>query len=311
MIEQQFVNGVLLGCIYAMLALGFSMVFGILRLINFAHGEVFMIGAMVSITVLNLLVAKVGPSISLVMAGTLLFITMIVAAVSCGVLGMALERIAYRPLRKAPVLAPLISAIAASIFLQNVAMLIWGRQYIAFPAILPTGGLQIGDAAISWSGVLIVVCAPLLMAALNQFMKRTMIGKSMRATSEDLEVAAYMGIDTDRVIVAAFFVGSVLAGVAGTLVSLYIGATNYFIGFWAIMKAFAAAVLGGVGNLTGAVLGGLLLGLIESFAIGFLPDLTGGIMGTQYKDIFAFIVLVVFLIFRPSGLLGEQASERA
>jgi branched-chain amino acid transport system permease protein len=287
------------------------MVFGILRLINFAHGEVFMIGAMVSITVLNLLLAYVGLPVSLPVAGVLLLVTMVVAALSCGILGVALERVAYRPLRRAPVLAPLISAIAASIFLQNVAMLVWGRQYIAFPDILPTGGLQMGDAAISWSGVLIVLVAPLLMVALNQFMRRTMLGKSMRATAEDLEVAAYMGIDTDRVIVSAFFVGSILAGVAGTLVSLYIGATHYFIGFFAIMKAFAAAVLGGVGNLTGAVLGGLLLGLIESFAIGFLPDLTGGIMGTQYKDIFAFVVLVVFLIFRPSGLLGEQASERA
>jgi len=310
-IGQQLVNGLVLGCIYAMLALGFSMVFGILRLINFAHGEVFMIGAMVSITVLNLLLAKTGQPVSLLVAGGLLLVTTVAAGLSCGVLGIALERVAYRPLRRAPVLAPLISAIAASIFLQNVAMLVWGRQYIAFPSILPSGGIQIGEAAISWPGVLIVVVSPMLMVALNQFMKRTTIGKSMRATAEDLEVAAYMGIDTDRVIVAAFFVGSVLAGVAGTLVSLYIGATNYFIGFFAIMKAFAAAVLGGVGNLTGAVLGGLLLGLIESFAIGFLPDLTWGFMGTQYKDIFAFIVLVVFLIFRPSGLLGEQASERA
>jgi branched-chain amino acid transport system permease protein len=190
-------------------------------------------------------------------------------------------------------------------------MLVWGRQYIPFPAIFPSGGIPVLGAMVSWSGILIVVLAPLMMVALNQFMRRTPMGKSMRATAEDLEVASYMGINTDRVIVAAFFVGSILAGAAGTLVGLYLGASNYFIGFFAIMKAFAAAVLGGVGNLTGAVLGGLLMGLIESFAIGFVPDLTGGFMGTQYKDIFAFIVLVVFLIFRPSGLLGEQVSERA
>ncbi len=311
MIGQQLVNGVVLGCIYALLALGFSMVFGILRLINFAHGEVFMIGAMVSITVLNLLLAHLGHPVPLALAGVLLLVTMLVAGLSCGVLGIVLERVAYRPLRRAPVLAPLISAIAASIFLQNVAMLVWGRQYIGFPDILPTGGLQMGEAVVSWPGVLIVILAPLLMLALNQFMQRTRIGKSMRATAEDLEVAGYMGIDTDRVIVSAFFVGSVLAGIAGTLVSLYIGVINYFIGFFAIMKAFAAAVLGGVGSLTGAVVGGLLLGLIESFAAGYVPDLTGGIIGTQYKDIFAFMVLVVFLIFRPSGVLGEHANERA
>jgi branched-chain amino acid transport system permease protein len=310
-IGQQLVNGVVLGCIYALLALGFSMVFGILRLINFAHGEVFMVGAMVSITVLNLLLAYAGHPVPLALAGLLLLVTMLAAALSCGLLGIVLERVAYRPLRRAPVLAPLISAIAASIFLQNVAMLVWGRQYIGFPDILPKGGLQVGEAVVSWPGILIVIVAPLLMLGLNQFMKRTRIGKSMRATAEDLEVAGYMGIDTDRVIVSVFFVGSVLAGIAGTLVSLYLGVTNYFIGFFAIMKAFAAAVLGGVGSLTGAVLGGLLLGLIESFATGYLPDLTGGIMGTQYKDIFAFLVLVVFLIVRPSGLLGERASERA
>lgn len=311
MIGQQLVNGLVLGCIYAMLALGFSMVFGILRLINFAHGEVFMIGAMVSITVLNLLLSLSGQPVSLALAGVFLLLTMLAAMLSCGVLGVVLERVAYRPLRRAPVLAPLISAIAASVFLQNVAMLVWGRQYIAFPSLLPPGGVPVLGATVSWSGVLIVVVAPLMMVALNQFMRRTSMGKSMRATAEDQEVASYMGIDTDRVIVAAFFVGSILAGAAGTLVSLYLGASHYFIGFFAIMKAFAAAVLGGVGNLTGAVLGGLLLGLIESFAVGFLPDLTGGLMGTQYKDIFAFIVLIVFLIFRPSGLLGEQASERA
>ncbi len=311
MIVQQLINGLVLGCVYAMLAMGFSMVFGILRLINFAHGEVFMIGAMVSITVLNLLLGISGPNAPPALAAVFLLITMLTAMLSCGVLGIVLERVAYRPLRNAGMLAPLISAIAASTLLQNVAMLVFGREYVPFPAILPSGGIPIAEATMSWKGLLIVVVAPIMMLALNQFMMRSTLGKSMRATAENLEVASYMGIDTNKAIVTAFFIGSILAGAAGTLVGMYLNASHYFIGFFAIIKSFTAAVLGGVGNLTGAVLGGILLGLIESFAIGFVPDLTNGIIGTQYKDVFAFVVLIVFLIVRPSGLLGERISERA
>ena len=304
---QQLINGLVLGSVYALVALGYTMVYGILELINFAHGEITMMGGMVALAVIGALgLAAPGvPGVMLLAAGLL------VAIVVCMALGLMIERVAYRPLRNAPRLAPLITAIGVSIILQNIAMLIWGKQYIAFPPILPQGRHTVLGATISDTQIIILLLAAGLMLGLTLLVQKTRLGRAMRATAQSRQVASLMGVDANRVIATTFLIGSALAAIAGVMVSAYYGLAHYYMGFLLGLKAFSAAVLGGIGNLAGAMLGGLLLGVIESFGAGYIGDLTGGFLGSHYQDVFAFFVLILVLVFRPSGLLGERVAERA
>ncbi|MDP2024795.1 branched-chain amino acid ABC transporter permease [Sulfuriferula sp.] len=304
---QQIINGLVLGSVYALVALGYTMVYGILELINFAHGEVTMIGAMVSLTVIS---ALVGAGVDLPGVVIVLF-GLLAAILVCMGVGFTIERLAYRPLRNAPRLAPLITAIGVSIVLQNIAMLIWGRQYISFPPILPQGRHQILGATITDVQIAILVISVLLMLGLTLLVKKSRLGRAMRATAQSPQIAGLMGVNANTVISLTFILGSALAAVAGVMVSAYYGLAHYYMGFLLGLKAFSAAVLGGIGNLTGAVLGGLLLGLIESLGAGYIGDLTGGVLGSNYQDVFAFFILILVLLFRPSGLLGERVGERA
>ena len=304
---QQLINGITLGSIYALVALGYTMVYGIVGLINFAHGELVMVGALTALSVIAaLLKAGLGLPPAVLMAAGLA-----VAMPLCMLLAVVMERAAYRPLRGAPRLAPLITAIGVSIVLQNVAMLVWGRSYFSFPAVFSVTTYSFGGAAVTDLQILIVLLAAALMAGLLLIVHRTRLGLAMRATSENAAVAGLMGVDANRVIVAAFLLGAALAAVAGLMVSAYYGIAHYYMGFMLGLKAFTAAVLGGIGNIAGAMLGGLLLGLIESLGAGYIGDLTGDFFGSNYQDVFAFFVLIVVLTIRPSGLLGERVSERA
>lgn len=301
---QQLINGIVLGSIYALVALGYTLVYGILGLINFAHGDIVMIGAMVTLTVVHLLSGSGLPGP--VVAG----IGVLVAIPSCMAIGYLIERIAYRPLRRAPRLAPLITAIGVSILMQNLAMMIWGREYLSFPAVLPTITFPVAGASISSIQILIICASTIMMAGLSFLVQKTKLGNAMRATAQNQEVATLMGVDANAIISITFILGSALAAVAGMLVSAYYGIAHYDMGFLLGLKAFTAAVLGGIGNIEGAMLGGLLLGVIESLGAGYLGTLTGGAMGSNYQDVFAFFVLILVLIFRPSGLLGERVGER-
>ena len=304
---QQLINGLVLGSIYALVALGYTMVYGILELINFAHGEVTMIGAMVALAVIGGLMGAAPelPGLIVVLAGVL------VAIPACMALGYTIEKVAYRPLRKAPRLAPLITAIGVSIILQNGAMLIWGRQYVSFPALIPQNRHEILGANITDLQIFIIVLSILIMTGLWLLVQKTRLGRAMRATAQSKEVAALMGVNVDRVISATFLIGSALAAIAGVMVSAYYGLAHYYMGFMLGLKAFSAAVLGGIGNIAGAMLGGLLLGVIEALGAGYIGDLTGGFLGSHYQDVFAFFVLILVLVFRPSGLLGERVASRA
>ena len=300
---QQIINGLVLGSIYALVALGYTMVYGIMGLINFAHGEVVMIGAMVA-----LFFVKAFSGLPVVI---LLPLALAAAACVCMAIGFTIERIAYRPLRRAPKLAPLITAIGISIILQHLAMLIWGRNYHAFPPVIPSSAHEIFGATITSLQVFIVLIAAAMMAGLTLLIQRTRLGRAMRATSQNPAIAQLMGVNINQIISATFVIGSALAAVAGLMVTANYSIAHYYMGFMLGLKAFTAAVLGGIGNLAGAMLGGILLGIIESLGAGYIGDLTGGFLGSHYQDIFAFFVLIGVLIFRPSGLIGERVAERA
>lgn len=304
---QQLINGLVLGSVYALVALGYTMVYGILELINFAHGEVTMIGAMVALAVIGALFGSQPdlPGLMIVLSGVM------VAIPACMALGFVIERVAYRPLRRAPRLAPLITAIGVSIILQNAAMLIWGRAYVSFPPILPRGRHDLFGATITDLQIAIIALSVLFMLALVFLVTHTRLGRAMRATAQSREVAELMGVNVNTVISATFIIGSALAAIAGVMVSAYYGLAHYYMGFLLGLKAFSAAVLGGIGNIMGAVLGGLLLGVIEALGAGYIGDLTGGFLGSHYQDVFAFLVLILVLVFRPSGLLGERVANRA
>jgi branched-chain amino acid transport system permease protein len=304
---QQIINGLVLGSIYALVALGYTMVYGILELINFAHGEITMFGAMVGIAVMTALLG-VDPSLPLALV---LLIGMSSAIVACMLLGYAMERVAYRPLRRAPRLAPLITAIGLSIVLQNAAMLIWGKQYITFPRILPLVRYEFLGAHITNIQIAIIALACAVMAALLVLIKKTRLGRAMRATAQSVDLASLMGINPNTIISLTFVIGAALGALAGVMDAAYYGQAHYDMGFLLGLKAFSAAVLGGIGNIAGAMLGGLLLGVIESLGAGYIGDLTGGFFGSNYQHVFAFFVLILVLVFRPSGLLGEQVGERA
>ena len=324
------VNGLTLGCVYAVVALGYTMVYGIVQLINFAHGEVVMIGCMVAFSVIVALAPTGLPPAVIVGAG-------IAAAVpACMAVGYMIERVAYRPLRTAPRLAPLITAIGVSIVLQHLALLVWSRNIIAFPQIIELKLFHFGtsetSAAISNVQLAIIGTSIAMMAGLVTLVYRTKLGIAMRATSQNPQVAGLMGIDVNRVISATFLIGAGLGAVAGAMVGTYYGVAHYQMGFLLGLKAFSAAVLGGIGNLAGAVLGGILMGLIEALGAGYVGDFTNvclldrflpgfaevcaaspesSLFGSNYKDVYAFIVLILVLVFQPSGLLGERVGDRA
>ncbi len=301
---QQIINGLTLGSVYAVVALGYTMVYGIIQLINFAHGEVVMIGAMVAFSVITTLAGTALPPLLIVFAG-------ILAAVPvCMLVGYAMERIAYRPLRGAPRLAPLITAIGISIILQHAALLVWSRNPLAFPQIIPLASFEVGGAIITGVQIAIILTSVLMMGGLTLMVYRTKLGIAMRATSQNPQVAGLMGIDIDRIIAFTFIVGAALGAVAGVMVGTYYGIAHYSMGSLLGLKAFSAAVLGGIGNLAGAMLGGILLGIVEALAAGYIGDLTDNVFGSNYQDVFAFLVLIAVLVFRPSGLLGERVGDR-
>lgn len=302
---QQLINGLVLGSVYALIALGYTMVYGILELINFAHGEITMIGAMISLTVIGTLTGTALP------APLILLIGLLAAIAGCMVVGYTIERIAYRPLRTAPRLAPLITAIGVSIVLQNVAMLIWGRQYLPFPPLLPQGWHNLLGARITDIQLIILATAFGLMLALDALVSNSRLGRGMRATAQSSQLVGLMGVNANQIISMTFIIGSALAAVGGFMVGAYYGLTHYYMGFLLGLKAFSAAVLGGIGQIRGAMLGGLLLGVIESLGAGYIGILTHGVIGSNYQDVFAFVVLIAVLIVRPSGLLGKPAVDRA
>jgi branched-chain amino acid transport system permease protein len=292
---------------YALVALGYTMVYGIINLINFAHGEVLMVGALTSWTVVGLLQEHV-PG----MPGWLvLLISLMVACAVAAALNFAIEKIAYRPLRDAPKLAPLITAIGMSILLQTLAMIIWKPNYKAFPTLLPADPIDIGGAVITPTQIMILGVTAITLAVLMWLVNGTRLGRAMRATAENPRVATLMGVRPDTIISATFIIGAVLAALAGVMWASNYGTVQHAMGFLPGLKAFTAAVLGGIGNLAGAVVGGILLGLIEAIASGYIGDLTGGVLGSHYADIFAFVVLIIMLTLRPSGLLGERVADRA
>ena len=299
MFTQQLINGLALGAVYALIALGYTMVYGILQLINFAHGEVYMLGAYLGIIVLGVLTYWGLTAYSLALS---LLITVLVSMAFCAAYGAVIERIAYRPLRNAATLTPLISAVGMSIILQNFVMLAQGKEYKNMPPKLPTEGFNLLGANVSPVQIFILTASILMMVALQLFVARTRLGKAMRATSQDRVMAGLVGININQVISTTFMIGSSLAAVAGVMVTLYYGVVHFSMGYSAGLKAFTAAVLGGIGSIPGAMLGGFMLGLIENFGASYLSS--------AYKDAFAFLVLIITLILRPSGLFGQKAMDK-
>jgi branched-chain amino acid transport system permease protein len=323
---QQVINGVTLGSVYAVVALGYTMVYGIIQLINFAHGEVVMIGAMVAFTAISALAPGGMPPLAVVLIGTACAIPV------CMAVGYAMERLAYRPLRRAPRLAPLITAIGVSIILQHVALMVWSRNVLAFPQIIRVTTYSFAGAAISNVQIAIIGVCLAMMGGLALLVYRTRLGTAMRATAQNQQVAGLMGVDVNMVIASTFLIGAALGAVAGVLYGTYYGVAQYTMGSILGLKAFSAAVLGGIGNVPGAMLGGILLGVVEALGAGYIGDFTdlcsyswlaGALAercangesfilaGSNYQDVFAFLVLILVLVFRPSGLLGERVGDRA
>ena len=302
---QQIINGLVLGSMYALVALGYTMVYGIINLINFAHGEILMVGALVAWTVVTGLADSGLPGWSLMLIGLLC------AVVVCTALNFLVEKIAYRPLRNAPRLAPLITAMGMSLLLQTLAMIIWKPNPKPFPLLLPTTPIDLGGPVITVTQCLILGLTVVILATLMWLVNHTKLGRAMRATAENPRVAGLMGVKPDFIISTNFVIGAVLAAVAGLMWAANYGTVQHTMGFMPGLKAFTAAVLGGIGNLAGAMVGGVLLGLIEAIGAGYLGDLTGGVLGSHYADIFAFVALILVLTLRPSGLLGERVADRA
>jgi branched-chain amino acid transport system permease protein len=304
---QQIINGLVLGSMYALVALGYTMVYGIINLINFAHGEVLMVGALTSWAIItNAQQAMPG-----IPGWLLLAVALVISCVVAAALNFTIEKVAYRPLRNSPKLAPLITAIGMSILLQTLAMIIFKPNYKPYPTLLPPKPIEFAGAVITTTQIMILGMTAVSLAVLMYLVNYTRLGRAMRATAENPRVAALMGVKPDMVISATFIIGAVLATIAGVMYASNYGTVQHTMGFLPGLKAFTAAVFGGIGNLAGAVVGGVLLGLIESIGSGYLGVLTGGVLGSNYSDIFAFIVLIVVLTLRPSGLLGERVADRA
>jgi len=307
LLPQQLINGLTIGSVYALIALGYTMVYGVLQLINFAHGDLFMLGAMVAVFVLAGM--AVTEALPLIVAIPLLIGVFIVSMTLIAGLGVAIERIAYRPLRHAGRLSPLISALGVSVFLENATMNVIGPGPRFFPEVLPATEVHFLGVAVQDKQILILVVATALMVWLHYLVNHTTFGLAVRATAEDKDAASLMGIEIDRVIAMVFVLGPALGAAGGVLFAMQYGVVLWNAGFLAGIKAFTAAVLGGIGNIPGAMLGGLLLGLIETFGAGYLPILTHDGIGPEYKDIFAFVILILVLIFRPMGILGERVAR--
>ena len=293
---QYLVNGLTIGAFLSLTALGYTMIYGIIRLINFAHGDIFMVGSFVGYTVLVAAAASHAPAALLIIAA--LFAGMLFT----GVLGVVVERVAYRPLLTAPRLAILISALGASVALEESAKLIFGAGFSSYPHVLSSAGFRIGGARLTYAQVGMFVLAVLLMVGLYLFVHRTTLGTAMRALAMDRDAARLMGINVERVIVLTFFLGSVLAGAAGVMQGLYYSQINFLIGFLIGLRAFTAAVLGGIGNIPGAMVAGLLIGLLQSFAAGYVS--------ARWTDALVFCVLILVLVVKPTGLFGERVVER-
>ena len=311
---QQLINGVMLGSIYALIALGYTMVYGILRIINFAHGDILMVGALTTLSAINALNTTFPHMPLLLQLGVALMIAMAV----CALLAMAVERFAYRRLRNAPRLAPLISGIGVSVLLQTVAMIIWTRNPLMFPQIWPmdpitvTSGSEMHPPAIvTVTGIVTVALALAVMTGLWLLVEYTRLGRGMRAVAENPRVATLMGVNPNAIITLTFAIGGAFAALAGVMMASNYGNASFSMGFLPGIKAFTAAVLGGIGNIRGAMIGGILLGIIEALGAGYLGELTHGVFGSNYQDVFAFMVLILVLVFRPAGLLGERVAHRA
>lgn len=296
---QQMINGVTIGAFYSLVALGYTMVYGVLKLINFAHGDLFMWGAYLGLTGINVLVGWLAQD-----SAWFIMPSVIVVMISVAFFGVLVERIAYRPLRTAGRLAPVISALGVAFILQSVARNVYGASYKTYPTgITPTGGITIGGGArISVMQIIVLIVSFVLMAALYLFVQRTRVGTAMRAVSLNHDVSRLMGVDVNRIIAIVFLIGPGLGGVAGMIVGLYYGSFDFTLGWTYGLKAFIAAILGGIGNIPGAMLGGMLLGVIETLGSGYLSP--------QWKDVIAYVILILILIFRPTGLLGERVAEK-
>jgi len=306
---QELVVGITTGAIYALIALGYTMVYGIIELINFAHGDIFMIGTLISITIFGLLgITNNSQPTGLTLAAVLI-ITCLGAMLVCALLGVAIERVAYRPLRNAPRLAPLISAIGVSLILEDVGKLWKGVNFVSFPQIFPQINYSVGGVSISSVNILVIVVSLVLMVGLQWMVTSTRIGRAMRAVAQDREAAALMGVNVDRIIAITFFIGAGLAGAAGFIYGLQYGSTIFIIGFQLGLIAFTAAVLGGIGNLVGAMLGGVLIGIIEALA-SLIPDTVLPHGGAAWHQAIIFAILILILVFRPSGLLGQRTPEK-
>jgi branched-chain amino acid transport system permease protein len=307
---QLLVNGVTLGSVYALVALGFSLVYGILKLLNLAHGDVVMVGAFLGWGILGWLGGAESPAVAV----WLLIALMILGAmIGCGFLGVAIERFAYRPLRRAPRIAPLISALGVSFFLQNSVLLLFGADFRSYD----TDFLVDVDVGIDWGPLIVwvirlfvILAALAMMLGLWLLVTRTRLGRAMRATAYDREAAEMMGVDVDRVIVTTFFIGSALAGAAGVLIGLVFFQVNHFMGFNYGLKGFTAAVVGGIGSIPGAMLGGLLIGIVESLSVGYIEDFTGGRLNSAFRDLVVFSILIVFMLLRPQGLFGKPEVKK-
>jgi len=304
----------MLGSIYALIALGYTMVYGILRIINFAHGDILMVGALTTLSAMNVLdgyFPALSPLVRLILA-------LPVAMLACALLAMAVERFAYRRLRNAPRLAPLISGIGVSVLLQTLAMIIWTRNPLMFPQVLPMDPIAITagseghpPAIITLTGIVTITLAIVVMLGLWILVEYTRLGRGMRAVAENPRVASLMGVNPNGIISLTFAIGGIFAALAGVMMASNYGSANFSMGFLPGIKAFTAAVLGGIGNIRGAMIGGILLGVIEALGAGYLGQLSNGVFGSNYQDVFAFIVLILVLVFRPAGILGERVAHRA
>jgi branched-chain amino acid transport system permease protein len=307
---QLLVNGLTLGSVYALVALGFSMIYGILKLLNLAHGDVLRVGAFIGWGVIGWLGGAQDPNVAV----WILIVLMLLAAMAgCGFLGVVIERFAYRPLRRAPRIAPLISALGVSFFIQNSVLLLFGadfRSYESFDLVDVEIGISWGPLNVWIIRLVVIGSAFAMMAGLWLLVTRTKLGKAMRATAFDREAAAMMGIDVDKVIVKTFFIGSALAGAAGVLVGLVFGSINHFMGFNYGLKGFTAAVVGGIGSIPGAMFGGLFIGLAEALSVGYIEDLTRGQLGSAFSDLVVFLILIVFMLVRPQGIFGKPEVKK-
>jgi len=295
---QQLANGLILGSFYALVALGYTMVYGIIKLLNFAHGDLYMIGAFVGFIILSFLSAFLGSS----WAGILC--SMVLSMIAVGLLGVLIQRIAYQPMRSAPRLSILITALAVSMVLSNAVMAFTDGEYLAFSTDLGYEGVDFGNVFITYTQMVLVGAAAVLMIALYIFVHKTLYGKAMRAIAIDQDACRLMGINVNRIIALTFFIGTSLAAGAGIMAGTYYGSIHFFMGFVIGLKAFTAAVIGGIGSIPGAMLGGLLLGLLESYGTQ-IP-----FIGTEWKDVFSFGILILLLVFKPTGILGKTEIER-